>query len=83
MRQSRIKPVAAPLPSGELGRLAQRLAKSRSRAASTKLRKRIAEGFYAEDLVRSAETLAGHLTGEQNLTLRTKTLPPCRRRTRP
>jgi putative transcriptional regulator len=31
--------------------------------------------FNAEDLVRSAEALAGHLTGKEKLTLRTKTLP--------
>lgn len=43
----KIKLIAEPMSPDELGRLAQRLAKSKTKAESTKLTARITEGFYA------------------------------------
>ncbi|MFM8360052.1 MAG: hypothetical protein ACKOET_16015 [Verrucomicrobiota bacterium] len=43
----KIKLIAEPMSPDELGHLAQRLAKSKSRTESAKLSARITEGFYA------------------------------------
>lgn len=43
----KIKLIAEPMSPDELGRLAQRLAKSKTKAESAKLTARITEGFYA------------------------------------
>ena len=42
-----IKLIAEPMAPADLGKLAHRLAKSKSRAGSAKLKARITEGFYA------------------------------------
>jgi hypothetical protein len=42
-----IKLIAEPMAPADLGKLAHRLAKSRNRAGSAKLKARITEGFYA------------------------------------
>lgn len=42
-----IKLIAEPMSPDDLGKLAHRLAKSKSRTESTKLAARITEGFYA------------------------------------
>lgn len=43
----KIKLIAEPMSPDDLGHLAQRLAKSKSRAESAKLTAQITEGFYA------------------------------------
>jgi hypothetical protein len=43
----KIKLIAEPMSPDDLGKLAHRLAKSKSRPASAKLAARITEGFYA------------------------------------
>jgi transcriptional regulator with XRE-family HTH domain len=42
-----IKLIAEPMAPADLGKLAHRLARNRSRAESARLKARIAEGFYA------------------------------------
>jgi|SRR5450432_2773939 len=42
-----IKLIAEPMPPADLGKLAHRLAKSKSRAESAKLTDAITQGFYA------------------------------------
>jgi len=42
-----IKLIAEPMSPADLGKLAHRLAKTKSRAESAKLKARITEGFYA------------------------------------